>query len=144
MTTASFSASSGGGLRQFGFACIVEHLLGQVLAYADRFGLVFGCLRECCCRRAHIELTAYQVGNKTGSEFAEECNFIPNPRGCDRERPHPLSYLIDNSSLFDATGSSTSRAISLTASRGVQCSPASSLFFSLKRRTSSSKSVPIP
>ena len=34
-------------------------------------------------------------------------------------------------------------AISLTASRGVQCSPASSLFSSLKRRTSSSKIVPI-
>ena len=31
-----------------------------------------------------------------------------------------------------------------TASRGVQCSPASSLFSSLKRRTSSSKMVPIP
>ena len=34
-------------------------------------------------------------------------------------------------------------AISLTASRGVQCSPASSLFSSLKRRTSSSKIVPM-
>ena len=33
--------------------------------------------------------------------------------------------------------------MSLTASRGVQCSPASSLFSSLKRRTSSSKIVPI-
>ena len=34
--------------------------------------------------------------------------------------------------------------MSVTASRGVQCSPASSLFSSLKRRTSSSKTVPIP
>ena len=34
-------------------------------------------------------------------------------------------------------------AMSRTASRGVQCSPASSLFSSLKRRTSSSKIVPI-
>ena len=33
--------------------------------------------------------------------------------------------------------------MSLTASRGVQCSPASSLFSSLNRRTSSSKIVPI-
>ena len=33
--------------------------------------------------------------------------------------------------------------MSFTASRGVQCSPASSLFSSLKRRTSSSKIVPI-
>ena len=32
----------------------------------------------------------------------------------------------------------------VTASRGVQCSPASSLFSSLKRRTSSSKIAPIP
>jgi len=38
----------------------------------------------------------------------------------------------------------TSRAISFTASLGVQCSPASSLFSSLKRRTSASKIVPIP
>ena len=33
--------------------------------------------------------------------------------------------------------------MSFTASRGVQCSPASSLFSSLKRRTSSSKIVPM-
>ena len=41
-------------------------------------------------------------------------------------------------------GWKTSLAISRTASRGVQCSPASSLFSSLKRRTSSSKIVPMP
>ena len=41
-------------------------------------------------------------------------------------------------------GRNTSLAISRTASRGVQCSPASSLFSSLKRRTSSSKIVPMP
>ena len=41
-------------------------------------------------------------------------------------------------------GRKTSFAISRTASRGVQCSPASSLFSSLKRRTSSSKIVPMP
>ena len=34
--------------------------------------------------------------------------------------------------------------MSATASRGVQCSPASSLFSSLKRRTNSSKIDPIP
>ena len=34
--------------------------------------------------------------------------------------------------------------MSATASRGVQCSPASSLFSSLKRRTSSSKMEPMP
>jgi hypothetical protein len=34
-------------------------------------------------------------------------------------------------------------AISLTTSRGVKCSPASSLFSSLKRRISSSKMVPM-
>src|SRR5262245_37471284 len=45
---------------------------------------------------------------------------------------------------FDLIGDwQKSFAISLTASRGVQCSPASSLFSSLKRRTSSSKIVPI-
>ena len=43
-----------------------------------------------------------------------------------------------------ATGRKTSVAISRTASRGVQCSPASSLFSSLKRRTNSSKIEPIP
>ena len=42
------------------------------------------------------------------------------------------------------TGRKTSVAISRTASRGVQCSPASSLFSSLKRRTNSSKIEPIP
>ena len=40
-------------------------------------------------------------------------------------------------------GRKISFAISFTASRGVQCSPASSLFSSLKRRTSSSKTVPM-
>ena len=43
-----------------------------------------------------------------------------------------------------ATGRKTSVAISRTASRGVQCSPASSLFSSLKRRTNSSKIEPHP
>ena len=41
------------------------------------------------------------------------------------------------------SGRNMSCAMSFTASRGVQCSPASSLFSSLKRRTSSSKMVPI-
>ena len=40
-------------------------------------------------------------------------------------------------------GRNTRFAISRTASRGVQCSPASSLFSSLNLRTSSSKTVPI-
>ena len=34
--------------------------------------------------------------------------------------------------------------MSVTASRGVKCSPASSLFSSLKHRISSSKTVPMP
>ena len=34
--------------------------------------------------------------------------------------------------------------MSCTTSRGVKCSPASSLFSSLNRRISSSKTVPIP
>ena len=46
--------------------------------------------------------------------------------------------------IRSATGRKTSFAISRTASRGVQCSPASSLFSSLKRRTSSSKIEPMP
>ena len=46
-------------------------------------------------------------------------------------------------SIWSAIGRKISFAISLTASRGVQCSPASSLFSSLKRRTSSSKIVPM-
>ena len=41
------------------------------------------------------------------------------------------------------TGWKTSWAMSSTASLGVQCSPASSLFSSLKRRTRSSKIVPM-
>jgi hypothetical protein len=40
-------------------------------------------------------------------------------------------------------GRNTRLAIRRTASRGVQCSPASSLFSSLNLRTSSSKTVPI-
>src|SRR5438876_12115376 len=40
-------------------------------------------------------------------------------------------------------GRNTRFAISRTASRGVQCSPASSLLSSLNLRTSSSKTVPI-
>ena len=46
-------------------------------------------------------------------------------------------------SISSAIGRKISFAMSFTASRGVQCSPASSLFSSLKRRTSSSKIVPI-
>ena len=46
--------------------------------------------------------------------------------------------------IWSAMGRKTSFAISRTASRGVQCSPASPLFSSLKRRTSSSKIVPMP
>ena len=46
-------------------------------------------------------------------------------------------------SIWSAIGRKISFAMSFTASRGVQCSPASSLFSSLKRRTSSSKIVPI-
>ena len=47
-------------------------------------------------------------------------------------------------SIWSATGKKTRFAMSLTASRGVKCSPASSLFSSLKRRISSSKIVPMP
>ena len=46
--------------------------------------------------------------------------------------------------MRSATGRKTSLAISSTASRGVKCSPASSLFSSLKRRMSSSKIEPMP
>jgi hypothetical protein len=44
---------------------------------------------------------------------------------------------------LSAMGRNTRFAISRTASRGVQCSPASSLFSSLNLRTSSSKTVPM-
>ncbi len=45
--------------------------------------------------------------------------------------------------MRSATGRKMRRAMSFTASRGVQCSPASSLFSSLNLRTSSSKTVPM-
>ena len=48
------------------------------------------------------------------------------------------------SSISAASGRKTSFAISCTASRGVKCSPASSLFSSLKRRIRPSKTVPMP
>ena len=47
------------------------------------------------------------------------------------------------SSISSAMGRKTNCAMSCTASRGVKCSPASSLFSSLKRRISSSKMVPM-
>ena len=46
-------------------------------------------------------------------------------------------------SIWSAMGRKIRFAMSFTASRGVQCSPASSLFSSLNRRTSSSKIVPM-
>ena len=67
----------------------------------------------------------------------------------DREHPAGAAGAVVDQvgprlATWSATGMKISRAMSCTTSLGVKCSPASSLFSSLKRRISSSKTVPMP
>ena len=58
--------------------------------------------------------------------------------------PHAGSYSVIILGRSSFTGSKTKCAKREIASLGVKCSPASSLFSSLNRRSNSSKTVPIP